>query len=195
MPPKQKYTKEEMIAAAVEIIRRNGRDGLTARGLGEELGSSSRPVFTIFQNMEEVYQETVDAVKGIYNRYIQEGLSKEAAFEGVGIQYIRFAREEPNLFKLLFMTGREVSPRLPDVLSAIDENSGRILEAVKEEYGMDEENSRRLYQCLWIFTHGIATLCANGVCRFTEPEIGGMLTDICEGMLIKLGGVRRRKDD
>ena len=61
MPPKPKFTREEITAAALRVISRNGITALTAQALGQELGSSSRPVFTVFKTMEEVRQE-VDPV-------------------------------------------------------------------------------------------------------------------------------------
>ena len=57
MPPKAKFSKEEIVASAVEIVRTHGSDALTARALGQALGSSPRPIFTVFQSMEEVRRE------------------------------------------------------------------------------------------------------------------------------------------
>ncbi len=186
MPPKQKFTKEEMITAALEIIRRDGITALTARRLGAELGSSSRPIFTVFQNMEEVQNETVMAAKALYNQYVAKGLAEPNSFKGVGMAYIQFAKYEPKLFQLLFMTENGVVPEFTDVLSVIDENSIQILETVQKQYGLDDTNARKVYQYLWIFTHGIATLCASKVCQFGEAEISGMLDDVCRSILQKM---------
>ncbi len=186
MPPKQKFTKEEMITAALEIIRREGITTLTARRLGTELNSSSRPIFTVFQNMEEVQNETILAAKALYNQYVAKGLAEPNSFKGVGMAYIQFAKYEPKLFHLLFMTENGAVPEFTDVLSIIDENSNKILESVQKEYGLDDTNARKVYQYLWIFTHGIATLCATKVCQFGEAEISAMLDDVCRSILQKM---------
>lgn len=186
MPPKQKFTKDEIVAAALNLIRKDGVAGVTARGLGAALGSSSRPIFTVFQNMEEVRKETVAAARAVYNSYVEKGLAENPAFKGVGMQYFRFAKEEPRLFALLFMTEGEVEFTLDDILPAIDENSGRILASIQEQYGLTQEISFKLYQLLWIFTHGIACLCATGVSRLTEDEASALLTEVFTGQLIKL---------
>lgn len=190
MPPKQKFTKEEMIAAALEIIRRDGITALTARRLGAELNSSSRPIFTVFQNMEELQSEAVLAARALYNRYVAEGLTEPNAFKGVGLAYIRFAQFEPKLFQLLFMTENTAVPELTDVLSMIDENSNLILEAVQKDYGLDDTDARKIYQYLWIYTHGIATLCATKVCQFSETLINSMLDDVFRSIIqrMKAGG-------
>lgn len=186
MPPKQKFTKTEIVAAALNLIRREGMAGVTARALGAALGTSTRPIFTVFQNMEEVRRETVEAARAVYNSYVEVGLAESPAFKGVGMQYYRFAKEEPRLFALLFMTEGEAEFTLDDILPAIDENSGRILASIQQQYGLTQEISLRLYQLLWIFTHGIACLCVTGVSRLTEDEAGALLTEVFTGQLIKL---------
>lgn len=183
MPPKAKFTEEEIIEAALGIVRTDGIDCLTARTLGAKLGSSARPIFTVFTSMEEVQQAVVEAAKGLYLEYVERGLAEEPAFKGVGTQYIRFAMEEPKLFHLLFMKEQEKIPDLAGVLPAIDDSYERILASVQGGYGMDREPAQRLYQHLWIYTHGIATLCATGMCRFTGQQIGEMMTEVFVSLL------------
>jgi AcrR family transcriptional regulator len=186
VPPVQKFSREDIIKTAISLLRKEGLAGITARALGAELGVSSRPIFTAFRNMEEVHAETVSAVKAIYNGYVEKGLAEELAFKGVGMQYIRFAREEPRLFELLFMKAGETPFTLDNVLPAIDDNSERILASVQKVSGLSKEQSYRLYQNTWIFTHGIACLCATGVSTLSEDEVSNRLTDAFIGLLIKM---------
>lgn len=187
MPPKQKFTKEEVVTAALNLARRDGLEGVTARALGAKLGSSSKPIFTVFKSMDEVQEETIRAAKAVYTGYVQRGLSQSPAFKGVGLEYIRFAKDEPQLFRLLFMTSKDAAQHLSDVLPSIDENSIGILDAIYnlygEKHGLTKNQCYKLYQYTWIFTHGIAALFATGVCQFTETEIKGMLTDAFSGIL------------
>ncbi|HCC34498.1 MAG TPA: TetR family transcriptional regulator [Ruminococcaceae bacterium] len=186
MPPAHKFTKEEIVKAALELVRREGIAGLTARALGAELGVSSRPVFTAFKNMEEVERETFSAAREIYNGYVEKGLAETIAFKGVGMRYIRFAREEPKLFSLLFMTEGESTPGLDSVLPAIDANNERILASIEGSYGLSRKAAYKLYQTLWILSHGIACLCATGVSRLTEEETDEILTDVFRSLFIKI---------
>lgn len=184
MAPKVKFTREEMIAAAVEITKEAGLQAITARAVGQRLGISSRPLFTAFQNMEELQQAVREAAKKCYNGYVQAGLSQPSAFRGVGMQYIRFAAEEPKLFQLLFMSEQEVVPGVMGVLPVIDENYPRILDSVQKDFGLGQvSEAEELYRHLWIFTHGIATLSATGMCRFSEDEISRMLRTVRIGLL------------
>lgn len=186
MPPKPKYVKEEIIEAALEIVRSEGFPALTARALGTKLGSSARPIFTVFQSMEEVQQAVVDAAKALYKEYVQRGLLDTPAFKGVGTQYILFSINEPKLFQLLFMGEHTDVPELSGVLPIIDENYEEILSSVKDGYGLPLETAEKLYRHLWIYTHGIAALCATKMCRFTSEEISVMMTEVFIGLLKSL---------
>lgn len=183
MPPKVKFSREEIISAALDMVRKNGTACVTARALGEKLGTSSRPIFTAFQNMEELHGEVISAAKAVYNRYIEEGLKQIPAFKGVGVQYIRFAQEEPKLFQVLFMSEQSDNPNLDSVLPIIDGNYDLILASVKNGYGLSFNEAERLYKHLWIYSHGIAALCATKMCRFSPDEINSMLTEVFIGQL------------
>lgn len=183
MPPRAKFSREEIVEAALEIVRAEGFDALTSRTLGAKLGSSARPVFTVFQNMEEVQQAVTDAAKMLYREYVQKGLLENPAFKGVGTQYILFSVNESKLFQLLFMAEHKQVPDLSCVLPLIDESYEQILLSVRNGYGLDAACAERLYRHLWIYTHGIATLCATGMCRFTGEEISGMMTEVFTGLL------------
>lgn len=183
MPPKAKFTKEEIVTAALGIVREQGIEAVTARELGARLGSSSRPIFTVFTNMEEVISEVILAAKAHYKEYIDEGLSREVPFKGVGMQYIRFAKEEPQLFRLLFMTGKTSIPESFEMVMAVDDNYKQILRSVQESYHLTEDAAKRIYRHLWIYAHGIAVLFASGVGNFDEDEIDTLMTEIFTGLI------------
>ncbi len=183
MPPKARFTKEQVIEAALDIVREGSLDSLTARALGKRLGSSACPIFTVFENMEEVQQEVFEAARALYKEYIEKGLSETPAFKGVGTQYILFAIEEPKLFQILFMHERTAVPGLDSVLPLIDESYDKILMSIVSGYGMEGAAAERLYRHLWIYTHGIASLCATRMCHFTGDEISKMMTEVFIGLL------------
>ena len=188
MPPKCKFKREEIIQAALDIARNEGIDFVTARALGAKLGSSSKPIFSVFENMEAVQDEVIKAAKALYAEYVRVGLEQVPAFKGVGTQYILFAIKEPKLFQLLFMSEQPQKPSVSGVLPIIDESYEQILQSVQNGYDLDKENSERLYRHLWIYTHGIAVLCATNMCSFTAEEISGMMTEVCRSLLNTIKG-------
>lgn len=189
MPPKAKFTKEEIVEAALNIVKTNGFEALTSRELGTRLGSSARPVFTVFKNMEEVQQAVTEAAKTLYKEYVNKGLRSEHPFKGVGTQYILFSLKEPKLFQCLFMTEQPQIPDLSGVLPLIEESYEEILLSIQDEYGINKSLAEKLYRHLWIYTHGIATLCATKMCRFTDTEISSMITEVFTSILKNMKGV------
>ena len=107
MPPKAKFTKDEILNTALSITEESGIDAVTARELGKRLGSSARPIFTVFESMDEIKHSVILKAKELYGKYVETGLKMQPAFKGVGVAYIRFATEKPKLFKLLFMRASE----------------------------------------------------------------------------------------
>ena len=188
MPPKCKFTREEIIKTALDLTREEGINALTARALGAKLGSSPKPIFTVFENMEEVQSEVQRAAKTLYAEYIQIGLQQEAAFKGVGTQYILFAIKEPKLFQLLFMSEQPQKPPVAGILPIIDESYEQILQSVQSGYGLGMKDAENLYRHLWIYSHGIAVLCATNMCSFTAEEIGKMMSEVFVSLLKEIKG-------
>lgn len=188
MPPKCKFTREEIIQTALDIARNEGANAITARALGAKLGASSKPIFGAFAGMDEVQQEIVAAARKLYNTYVDDGLkqTKMPAFKCVGLQYIKFAVEESKLFQMLFMSEQSKKPTVANVLPVIDDNYSMILKSVQKSYDLREAEAEKLYRHLWVYTHGIAVLCATNMCTFTGKQIGNMITEVCASILKKL---------
>lgn len=184
MPPKSKFTKEEIIAAALEIASESGIEAVTARSVGERLKSSARPIFTVFKSMEEVIDGVKKAARKLYNRYIREGLTEEIRFKGVGKAYIKFAAEQPKLFQMLFMSELPLNTAL-NTLPVIDDNYGNIVDSIIEQYGLDRDSALSIYSQLWIYTHGIASMLATKTLGFSAEEISERMTDIFIALLTK----------
>lgn len=183
MPPRAKFTSEQITQAALSIVREKGFEKLTARALSERLGSSACPIFTVFANMEQVQQSTLEAARALYRSYVEKGLSETPAFKGVGMQYIRFAINEPKLFQALFMRERSCVPNLDSVLPLLDESYDKILSSITTQYALAEHAAEKLYRHLWIYTHGIAALCATKTCGFAPEQIGAMMSEVFSGLI------------
>ena len=185
MPPKFKFTKEQIISAALDVARKNGIAGLTARGLAAELGSSAKPIFGLFKNMEEVQNEVLSAANALYQSYVQNGMadSKYPPYKASGIAYIQFAKEEKELFKLLFMRDRTGEK--------IEENREEIrpmLNIIMKNLGISEDEAYLLHLELWLYVHGIATMIATNYLEWDIDFIDKALTDAYQGIKIRYTG-------
>lgn len=193
MPPKPKFTRDEIVAAALDMVSERGMEALTARDLGQRLGSSARPIFTVFENMEEVQKEVRKAAMQRYNDYTNKGVHYTPAFKQFGMQMILFAKEEPKLFQMLFMTENEKAKSFEDVFEELGDMSKLCIEVIMRDYQLPEQDALQLFKHVWIHTFGIGALCAAKVCDFDEKEVSEMLTESFIGMMmvVKSGAKER----
>lgn len=185
MPRKFMFTREEVLAAALNLVREQGIASVTARGLGEKLGSSSKPIFSLFENMEDVLSAVMEAADKLYQNYLKEDMTsgKYPPYKASGMAYIRFAKEEKELFKLLFM--RDRSHENTDN----KEKNKQLLELIQQNLGINEEEAYLFHLEMWIYVHGMATMLATSYLELDEAFISKVLTDGYEGMKTRyIGG-------
>ena len=188
MPPKVKFSKEQIVFAALDIVREQGITALTARAVADKLNCSVAPVFSVFENMDELKLEVINRAKSIYDGYIEEGLKQVLPFKGVGLKYIEFARKEPNLFRVLFMSDYSFGL---DKFMLLDKNNAAIVSALMNSWSVDKETAVGLHQDIMIYTHGIAVMCATKSCAFSDEEISERLTFAFMSMLKQVKGAKQ----
>ena len=172
MAPKNKFSKEEMVAAALRVVQIKGIDCLTAKTIADELGTSTRPIFTSFGSMGEVKQEVYAAAVRVYDGYTSAGLKEKIPFLGVGKSYIRFAREEPELYRFLFLT--RVSEY--SAMKSMQHLQALVRPAVMNIYHITAEEADLYFRNLWLVTHSLSTLIVTGDCIYSDQEISQILT-------------------
>ena len=174
MAPKNKFTKEEMTAAALRVVRARGIDGLTAKTMADELGTSTQPIFTGFGSMDGVRQAVYAAAVRVYDGYTNAGLHEKIPFYGVGMQYIRFAREEPELYRLLFLT--RTQEQACSAMQSMRHLQELVRPTLMDIYRITAEEADLYFRDLWLVVHSLSTLIVTGDCPYSDQEIGGILT-------------------
>ena len=177
MPPKVRYTKEEISQAAYELVRKYGKDFLTARSLAATLETSTAPIFTAFSSIDEVMESVKEKAFALYSEYIADGLREPIPFKATGLKYIQFAKDEPELFRLLFMGTPENCPN-GDFVPAGDANSPYVQSALEKAWGINSDKAKRIYNHLSIYCHGIAVLIVQQSASFSDEEIDRMLSEV-----------------
>ena len=177
MPPKVKFSKEAMIGTALQLVREEGLASLTARALAEKLGATPRVIFGQFANMSELQAEVIVA------------LEDEKPFRSVGVAYILFASKEPQLFQLLFQNpSKDPIRRFQDFLPIKDHSYQLVLDSIVADYPLTLEEASRLYQHLFIYSHGMASMVASGIYQFSMEEVIGLLTEVCQSLIKEMVG-------
>lgn len=174
MAPKNKFAREEMVDAALNVVRVRGIDGLTAKTMADELGTSTQPIFTCFGSMDVVKTEVYKDAVEIYDRYADAGLKERIPFLGVGMQYIRFAREEPELYRLLFLT--KTQEKEYGAMKAMYHLQELVRPTLANIYHITGEEADLYFRDLWLVVHSLSTLIVTGDCPYSDQEIGQILT-------------------
>lgn len=176
MPPKPKFTRQQIIDAALEIAAERGIRALTSRELGAALGSSARPIFTVFKNMEEVLYEVRNAALARFAEYAKKAEHFKPVFKQIGLQMIMFAAEQPKLYRLLYMSEKPEATTFDDVFRNLGEVAVQCVDVIQQDYQLSYDDAMLLFRHSWIYTYGVGALIATGMCRFSQEDVQDMLS-------------------
>ena len=195
MPPKPKFTKEEIVDAAFEIVRSQGKEALTARELGKKLGSSARPIFTLFKDMNELKIEVKKKANDLLNEYLTRAENYQPLYKQAIKETIKFASDEPNLFDLVFLTDNSEPVNFEFLKIEFKEEIDRYLEVLKKNYQLTDEETMIIFKHSCIYIYGIGAMCSCKVCSFTDEQLNNLLGEVFMAMLmyIKSGKIHDQK--
>ena len=183
MPPMVKVTKEKIIDSALELVRECGVQALNARNVAARLNCSTQPVFSNFSTMEQLRRSVAVKADELCREYIRrEAESGEyPAYKASGMAYIRFAKEERELFKLLFMCdGSEAIPENAELFRQME----RLVQGCT---GLSTDEATLFHMEMWVFVHGIATMFATGYLDLDWVLVSRMITDTYQGLRKQYG--------
>ncbi len=176
MPPKVKFQKEEIAKAALGVARDRGMDAVTAREVAAALNTSPRPIFTWYESMDLLRRDVREAAKGIYSEYIERGLKEPIPFLGVGRQFINFAKDEPRLYSLLFLTGPDGSAG--GAMEALGMTREMVIGSIMDIYRMDARSADSYFRDLWLLAFSFATLIVTDGCPYSDGEMSAVFTEV-----------------
>lgn len=179
MPPKIKTTKKAIVDAAVALVRKDGAQALNARNLAAALGCSTQPVFSNFATMEELRLAVVERADALCRAYMQQEVNSGLypTYKATGMAYIRFAKDEKELFKLLYMRDRS-----EEAYSAALDFGAETEALVQQNTGLDADTAKLFHLEIWACVHGIAAMFATGFVDLPWELVSDMLTDIYQGL-------------
>ena len=179
MPPKVKITKEEIVETAMALVRANGESAINARAVAAALNCSTQPVFSNFATMDDLLRAVEAKAKELYDAYTEREVAsgEYPAYKASGMAYIRFAKEEKELFKLFFMCDRRGEP-IPEQ----DELNVRMESYVQQNTGLEGREKKLFHLEIWAFVHGIATMFATDFLDLPWELVSQMITDVYQGL-------------
>ena len=193
MPRKTVILKEDIIRASMEILRTSGPEALNARAVAKALGCSTQPVFSNFRNMQDLMESVVERSLELYNDFIRKefGLNRGyPPYKTYGMGYIRFAMEESNLFKLLFMRDRRNEDSSAEAGTFYE-----VIPLLMKSLDLTEEQAVMFHLEMWTFVHGIAAMAATSYCKWDMEQASKALTDIYQGLRLRYGQMKMEAGD
>ena len=183
MPAKAKVTKEMIVDAAFAIARESGAESINARTVSERLHCSTQPVMYHFATIEDLKRTVYAKADSYHSEYLMNLKSpQKGVMLGIGMNYIRFAIEEPHLFRFLFQSDYFSGAALPELIDA-DELTP-VLSAMQEALKMSMEQTKRVFLTIFLFAHGYASIIANNSMKYDEEIIKSHLEQAYRGAIL-----------
>ena len=182
MPPKTKVTAENILRAAVEVARQSGFEHINARTVSGQLHCSTQPVMYHFSTIESLKKAAYRQVDRLHTEYLMRTPPGEDPILGIGLNYIRFAVEEPQLFRFLFQSGYAEERNLLEMVDS--EELVPVLAAMGEGTGLSGQQTREVFVTVALFAHGYASIIANNHLEFDEKLIAEQLERAWNGAVL-----------
>ena len=181
MPPTVRITKKEIIQTTVNLVRERGAESINARAIAYALNCSTQPIFSNFTSMEELEKATINAAYNLYLSFIKSEIEsgKYPMYKSYGMAYIRFAKEEKELFKLLFMRDRteEDISLSPDFEESV--------QLIMKANNVSNEIANLIHLEMWTCVHGIGTILATSFMQLEWELISQITSDVYHGIVAK----------
>lgn len=169
MPRKAFFSKQEIIDKALEILRQQGPEAISARSLCKALGCSVSPLFTVYKNMDELFSDLHAAAEKLFENYMADVSDYQPAFKEFGMRLVKFSREEPQLFHYLFLDKNSESV-------VADRKARECLQNIEGEYDLSEKQGLELYFQMWVFACGLSALCNKNPQQYSDSDISYLLS-------------------
>ena len=183
MPAKAKVTKEMIVDAAFAIARETGVENVNARTVSERLHCSTQPVMYHFATMEELKRTVYAKADSYHSDYLVNLQSpQKGVMLGIGMNYIRFAIEEPHLFRFLFQSDYFSGATLLELIDA--DELLPVLSAMQKALDMNMEQTKKVFLTIFLFAHGYASIIANNSMQYDEELIQSHLERAYRGAIL-----------
>ena len=182
MPAKAKVTREMIVDAAFAIARETGAENINARTVSERLHCST-PVMYHFATIEELKRTVYTKADRYHSEYLMNIKGHQnGVMLGIGLNYIRFAMEEPHLFRFLFQSDFFSGCTMLELIDA--DELMPVLSAMQKALGMGIEQTKKVFLTVFLFAHGYASIIANNSLEYDEALINSQLEQVYRGAIM-----------
>lgn len=178
MSAKKQITKDQLVITACQIVSEKGITGLNMRDLAKRCNCSTQPIYLSFANADELKHAVKLQIMEYYRKYVNDEVASRhyIEYKATGMAYIRFAKEQPQFFKYLFMRNR--ADETVDEMATDFEHEADIL----TRQGYSHDKAIQFHTHMWVYVHGIATMYATGYLNWDWDMVSNLLTDAFLGI-------------
>ena len=185
MPPKTKVTKEMILDASLKIIRKQGHENLNARSIAKYLNCSTQPILYNFKTVDEIRDTVYRIADEYHSRYIMPKQDDGDPFLALGLNYVRFACEERNLFRFLFQSDKFSGKDLDTLLN--DPQLEEMISVMRKQLGIKKAKAKQVFLSFFCLAHGLASLLGNNAMQYDEKQCIRILESVFDGAAMENG--------
>lgn len=178
MPPKAKITRAMIIDAAFEIARNEGAENINARTVSKKLGCSTQPVMYHFKTIDELKKTVYVKADEYHSEYITD-IHSDNPMKDIGLNYIRFAVTEKNLFRFLFQSNEFSGKSISELINSKELQP--VIAILSQEAAVNTEQAKTIFRSLFLIAHGYASMFANNEIAYDEQTVSSDLDLIFDG--------------
>lgn len=176
------YTREHILKAAYELINREGFGNFTARNIAKHMGISTQPIYLEFENMQDLKNTLVEAVFKDLSENVFPVVRTGDKLVDLGLNYIRFAQEQHNLYIALFIDDYGGGKLMHDFSSIYFKS---LIKSEEKYADLSEDAINALHNGAWIVVTGLASLMSAGIITPTDDQIIKIINETIEGVIEK----------
>ena len=181
MPTKKTFTKESIINVCIEIIREEGYQALSIRNVAKRMNSSIQPIFYTFKSFDNLKNEVGEACFLICNNFIYDSFKfEDKPYLSIGLNFLRFANEEKNIFKFLF-DNKDLDF---EKLTSYNKYFKNVVSTVSNTVNADRKISTSIHNIVGISAIGLAILIANNRIIYDEENAIEFLSLVFKGQVL-----------
>ena len=169
MPAAKRVSRDQIIDAAVDVLRDGGFSAVNARSVAKKIGCSTQPIYFSFKSMDELKAALTERAIQMHTQRVRDSLRRhegnDSRYSSYGMGFVKFAAEEKQLFRWLYLEGQQLGPYQSNILMQ------EIIGVIVDEFGYTEDVARRFHQDMIYFTYGLAILANTDHLHLTEPEL------------------------
>ena len=169
MPPRAIIDREDILDATIALVRKEGSASINARSIAKALNCSTKPIFRVYENMEELKKDVYQKAEDYFGTCLYAISADDNNLLEIGKNYIKFANEEKELYKFLFLSESLEIKHLDELINR------QMVDYIMKSAKLNERQSKELFIEIWLLIHGISTLLATNPCTLDDKEIEHLL--------------------